>query len=215
MRVLGKLDKLDRITKFVSVGKKMKDSIPIGFWGGLMGTIAMDLSNLFFRKTGLSEKTYAQYAGSVLLSPLRLIFKQNLLFGQMLHLITGAILGIPLFNILKKTGKDNHPFKGAVFGIFTWEMLYSFGQRLGIVRVKTYTTRTHITSLIDNLVYGLTSTSTMVFLADPSVFPQVSNQPIETQSERQVPMHPEIRKGNPTSTTENKWISNPFDSDVI
>lgn len=53
MRVL---DKVDRITKFLSVGKKMKDSIPIGFLGGLMGTIAMGLSNIFSRKLDLAKK---------------------------------------------------------------------------------------------------------------------------------------------------------------
>lgn len=196
------LEKIDHITKFLSVGKNMKDSIPIGFLGGLMGTIAMDLSNILFKKTGLSEKTYAQYAGSVLLSPIRLVFKQNILLGQILHLMTGSILGIPMFNILRKTGKDNHGFKGAVYGIFTWEILYSFGQRLGLIRAKTYTTRTHITSLIDNIVYGLTSTSTMVFLANHSVFPKTSNQQIETRSESQMPKQYEIPKDNPIYTNE-------------
>jgi hypothetical protein len=203
------IDNIGRITKFLSVGNKMNDSIPIGFLGGLMGTIAMDLSNLFFKKTGLSEKTYAQYAGSVLLSPFRLIFKQNILFGQILHLITGSILGIPMINILKKTGKDNHQFKGAVYGIFTWEMLYSFGQRIGIVRAKTYTTRTLITTLIDTLVYGFASTSTMVFLADRSVFPKASNQQIENRSESQMSKQHEILIGNPTYTNENEININP------
>lgn len=196
-------NKIDRITKFLNVGKTMKDSMPIGFLGGLMGTLAMDLSNMIFKKTGLSEKTYAQYAGSVLLSPFRLIFKQNVLFGQILNLITGSILGIPLFNILKKFGKDNHQFKGAVYGIFTWEMLYSFGQRLGIVRAKTYTTKTHITSLIDNMIYGIASTSTMVFLAHHSVFPMASHPQIETQLERQIPKQYDMSKDNATYAKEN------------
>lgn len=138
------------------------------------------------------------------MSPFRLVFEQNILLGQILHLITGSILGIPMFIILRKTGKDNHQFKGAVYGIFTWEMLYSFGQRLGIIRTKTYTTRTHITSLIDNLVYGFASTSTMVFLADHSVFPKASNQQIETPSESQMPKQYNIPKGNPTYTNENE-----------
>lgn len=207
MRVL---DKLDRITNLLNLGKTMKDSIPIGFLGGFIGTITMDLSNQIFRRTGLSEKTYAQYAGSVLLSPLRLIFKQNRIFGQILHLMTGSILGIPLFNVLKKTGKDNHAFKGAVYGTFTWEMLYSFGQRLGIVRARTYTTRSHMTSLIDNLVYGIASTSTMVFLADPAVFPQASQQPIDTRSNPPMPKQPETVKDNPKDTTEKEWASDPL-----
>ncbi|MCO5387490.1 MAG: hypothetical protein NHB14_18925 [Desulfosporosinus sp.] len=44
------LHSLDQVSKFISSGKKMRDSIPIGFISGLMGTIAMDLSNLMFKK---------------------------------------------------------------------------------------------------------------------------------------------------------------------
>lgn len=196
-------DNIDRLTKFYSVGKTMKDSIPIGFIGGLIGTIAMNLSNLMFKKTGLSEKTYAQYAGSVMLSPFRLLLRKNYLFGQLLHLITGSILGIPLFAILKKTGKDNHLFKGAVFGTFTWEMLYTLGQRLGVVRSKTYKTRTHMTTLFDNLVYGLASSATMVFLADPTVFTQSKKRNKTSVADQTYKLN-EIPKGSPAPTNENE-----------
>ena len=178
------LDNINRLTKLYSAGKKMNDSIPIGFLSGFIGTIAMDMSNLFFKKTGLSEKTYAQYAGSVLLNPFRLLLRKNYLFGQLLHLLTGSLLGIPLFSVLKKTGKDNYLFKGGVYGIFTWEVLYTLGQRLGVFRSKSYTTRTHLTTLIDNLVYGLASTATIVFLTDPAVYNQAKNQ-ITTSPENQ------------------------------
>ncbi len=203
MKVLGSIDQL---TQFLRLGKKMKDSIPIGFLGGLVGTLAMDLSNIIFKKTGLSEKTYAQYAGSVLLSPFRLIFRENYLLGQILHLITGSILGIPMFNIMKKTGKDNYLFKGAVYGIFSWETLYSLRQRLGLVRSKTYTTRTHITTIIDTLVYGFVSTSAMVFLSDPTIFPQAINQQIETPAENHISKQQNIPKGDLTQTMENEML---------
>ena len=196
-------DNIDRLTKFYSVRKTMKDSIPIGFIGGLIGTIAMDLSNLMFKKTGLSEKTYAQYAGSVMLSPFRLLLGKNYHFGQLLHLITGSILGIPLFAILKKTGKDNHLFKGAVFATFTWEMLYTLGQRLGAIRSKTYKTRTHVTALVDNLVYGLASSATMIFLADPTVFTQSEKQNKTSVADQTYKLN-EIPKGGPASTNENE-----------
>lgn len=199
MRVL---DNLDQLAKVYSVGKKMKDSIPIGFLGGLAGTIAMNLSNLMFKKTGLSEKTYAQYAGSVLLNPFRLLLKKNYYFGQALNLMTGSVLGIPLFYVLKKTGKDNHLFKGVVYGTFTWEILYSLGQRVGLIRSKTYTTASHITSLIDNLVYGIVSTATMVFLTDPTVFTQAKKQ-IETSVENQPSKLNQIPIDNPIHPDEN------------
>lgn len=181
----------------------MKDSIPIGFLGGLMGTISMDLSNILFKKTGLSEKTYADYAGSVLLSPFRLFQRGNYLFGQLLHFITGSVLGIPMFNILKKTGKDNYLFKGTVYGTFTWGVLYTLGQRLGVVRSKTHKTRTHITSLIDNLVYGFVSTATMILLADPMVFTH-TEKPIEISVVDQTNKLNQVPKGSSSSNYGNE-----------
>ncbi|WP_052090331.1 DUF6789 family protein [Desulfosporosinus sp. HMP52] len=175
------LDNLNRVARYMNVSRNMRDSIPIGFLSGLVGTIAMDLSNIIFKKSGVSEKTYAQYAGSVLMSPFRLLLKENRILGQILHLITGSIVGIPLFAVLKKTGKDNYLFKGAVYGTFTWELLYSFGLRYGVFRTKAYSTRTHLTTLIDNLVYGFSSAATMVFLTDKAVFPNASKNQVETR----------------------------------
>lgn len=197
------LDNIDQLLKFYRVQNKMKDSIPIGILGGLMGTIAMDLSNILFKKTGLSEKTYADYAGSVLLSPFRLFQRGNFLFGQLLHFITGSVLGIPMFNILKKTGKDNYLFKGTVYGTFTWGVLYTLGQRLGVVRSRTYRTRTHITTLIDNLVYGFVSTATMILLADPKVFAHTEKQ-IEISAEDQTYKLNQAPKGSSASNYVNE-----------
>lgn len=181
----------------------MNDSIPIGFLGGLAGTIAMDLSNLIFKKSGLSEKTYAQYAGSVLLKPFKLLLRQNYLLGQLLHLITGSLLGIPMFSILKKTGRDNYLFKGAVYGTFTWETLYALGQRLGVIRTKSRTTKTHLTTLIDNLVYGFVSTATMVFLTDSAVFRRTNKQ-LGTSQEETIAKSDEVPRGNWDYIHENE-----------
>ncbi|SHI80670.1 DUF6789 family protein [Desulfosporosinus lacus] len=181
------LHSLDQVSKLINSGKKMRDSIPIGFISGLMGTIVMDLSNLMFKKTGISEKTYAQFAGSVLMRPSRLLLKENRILGQILHLITGSIIGIPLFAVLKKTGKDNYLFKGAIYGTFTWELLYSFGLRYNVFRSKAHSTSTHITTLIDNLVYGFVSSATIIFLTDHAVLPKGSDKQLETQMEGEMP----------------------------
>ncbi|HBV86150.1 MAG TPA: hypothetical protein DEF42_05745 [Desulfosporosinus sp.] len=192
------LDNLNQVVRLLSIGK-MKDSIPIGFLGGLAGTIFMDLSNIMFKKMGLSEKTYAQYAGSVVMKPFRLFFGANKLLGQILHLVTGSIIGIPLLAILKKTGKDNYLFKGAVFGTFTWELLYSFGLRYKVFRAEAHTTGTHFTTLIDNLIYGFVSSATMVFLADDSVFPKSPVKRAENTLESEII---EVRDSSSESTYE-------------
>lgn len=103
------------------------------------------------------------------------------------------------------TGKDNHLFKGVVYGTFTWEMLYTLGQRLGVVRSKTHNTRTHMTTttLFDNLLYGLASSATMVFLAEPSVFTQ-SEKRIGTSVDDPTYKLNQVPKDSSASTYENE-----------
>ncbi|MCO5387489.1 MAG: hypothetical protein NHB14_18920 [Desulfosporosinus sp.] len=112
---------------------------------------------------------------------------ENRILGQILHIITGSVVGIPLFAVLKKTGKDNYLFKGVIYGTFTWELLYSFGLRFGVFRTKSYSTRTHMTTLIDNLVYGFVSSATMIFLTDSAVFSKGSDKQLETKIESEMP----------------------------
>jgi len=98
---------------------KMKDSITVSIFSGLLGTLAMDVSNLLFWKKGKTEALYGHIAASVYVSPFRTNQRKNFWLGQIMHLITGSILAYPLTFILKKTGKDNLLVKGAFFGAVT------------------------------------------------------------------------------------------------
>ncbi len=82
-------------------------------------------------------------------------------------------------------------------------MLYTLGQRLGVVRSKTHNTRTHMTTLFDNLIYGLASSATMVFLAEPSVFTQ-SEKRIGTSVDDPTYKLNQVPKDSSASTYENE-----------
>src|SRR5665647_2042125 len=84
---------------------KMKDSIAVSILSGLLGTLAMDTSNLIFWKKGKTETLYGHISGSIFVNPFRLNQRKNFWLGQIMHLITGAVLAYPLNLILKKTGK--------------------------------------------------------------------------------------------------------------
>ncbi|ODA41542.1 hypothetical protein DSBG_1652 [Desulfosporosinus sp. BG] len=58
-------------------------------------------------------------------------------------MVTGAALGIPIYQMLKRTGKDHHIIKGAFAGTMAWGILYNFGQRAKLFSSKPHMTRSH------------------------------------------------------------------------
>lgn len=148
---------------------KMKDSITIGLLGGLIGTISMEITNGLIFKAKKTEVTYGQIAAQLLVSPIRTKQRKNFILGEIIHLAAGSLVGVPLFYILKKTGKDNYVIKGFLVSLSIYSALYAGGQRLGLFK-KLRLTKTHYSALFNHLIFGLTSAKAIVMLADPSVF---------------------------------------------
>ncbi len=156
------------ISLFNRLGKT-QDSILTGLLGGLVGTIFMDISNEVIYRAGKTEGRYATMAGQMFVSPTRTKQKKNFILGQILHLATGSIFGLPLMYILKKTGKDHYVAKGLVSSIITWGVLYTGGQKVGLYK-KTHLTKSQYSAMFNNLIYGITSAKAMLMMADSSVF---------------------------------------------
>lgn len=156
------------VQKLVKIGK-MKDSVTTGLVGGLMGAVAMELSSVMLFKTKKTEVTYGRIAGQFFVAPFRTKQKKNWLLGELLHLAVGATAGIPTLMILKKTGKDHYLSKGLLASMLTWGIFYNGGQRIGLFKSLAYS-KTHWASTFNNLVYGLVTSQSIVWLADPSIF---------------------------------------------
>ncbi len=155
---------------------KMNDSITVSIVSGLLGTLAMDISNLVFWRKGKTETLYGHIAGSVFVSPFRLNQRKNFWLGQIMHLITGAVLAYPLTLLLKKTGRDNLLVKGAFFGTVTWEFIYGIGQRFKVFSIKPHLTKTHYAELFSNIIYGVATAQALVTFSDQSMFPSTQNE---------------------------------------
>lgn len=159
---------------------KMKDSIAVSIFSGLLGTLAMDVSNFIFWKKGKTEALYGHIAGSVYVNPFRTNQRKNFWLGQITHLITGATLAYPLTFLLKKTGKDNFLLKGAFFGAVTWEFIYGMGQRFKVFSTKPRFTKSHYAELFNNIIYGVITAQALVSFSDPSIFPDTQNNTSKT-----------------------------------
>ncbi len=153
-----------------NLSPKIKDSINLGLTSGLVGTLTMDIFNLLNWRRNRSESLYGHMAGSVLMKGFRTKKVDNFIFGEIIHIITGVLAGIPLVFLFKKSGKDSHLIKGAAYGSFIWMVYYVFGIKLGMFNTQPKLNRTHFSSLWQNVLYGVVTAKSIVSLAHPAVF---------------------------------------------
>ena len=160
---------------------KMKDSVTVSLFSGILGTLVMDASNLLLWRTKNTEALYGHIAGSVYVRPFRTNQRKNFWLGQIIHLVTGAILAYPLNLLLIRTGKDHATIKGAFFGAVTWEFIYGFGQRFSVFLTKPHMTKTHYAELFSNILYGVATAKALVTFSEPS---NHANHPITTTAQK-------------------------------
>lgn len=143
-----------KLWKIVQSASK-DDFIMQGAIGGLFGTFAMDLFNFVMYKIGISEVLWGSYVATILM-PVRDTKKpKNFILGEIEHLLTGILLGIPLSFIFNKTSKKNFLLKGSGYGLVTWASFYNVLTKLGLFQSKDKTTRAYYSTLIQSLIYGL------------------------------------------------------------
>lgn len=151
--------------------RRLRDSISLGLFSGLMGNLAKGLFNLFTWKTEKNEVLYPHLASSMFFAPRRTKRRKPFLVGSLADLSMGAIFGIPLVYILKKTGKDNFMVKGAGFGALLWVVFYGAGHNLPIVSIKPKKSRSPLWAFLEHLLFGVGTACTAVKFADPGTFP--------------------------------------------
>lgn len=149
---------------------KIKDWLLLSFVSGLVGTVAVDLINLPFWKRNKTEMMYGSLAGSIIMRGIRTKRRENFIIGQIYHMLTGGVLGIFNFLVLKTSGKDHYLIKGVLSGAIIWGTLNNIGQRLGLFRAKMHSSTSFYVSLLGNCIYGLVTASTLVTLAGPKMF---------------------------------------------
>ena len=181
------MEQLNNIFNFLKTIQrvfKIKDSIAVSLFSGLLGTLVMDASNFLLWKARKTEALYGHIAGSIFVSPYRTNQRKNFLLGQITHMITGAVLAIPLNLMLKKTGKDHLALKGAFFGSITWELIYGIGQRFKVFSTKPHMTKTHFAELFNNTIYGITTALALVAFSEQSMFPDIQSKTTAQNTQR-------------------------------
>ncbi|NLP44529.1 MAG: hypothetical protein GX351_07870 [Peptococcaceae bacterium] len=169
---------IEQITNIARSIPKVKDSITLGVISGLLGTLALDILNLRNWRRNKTESLYGHIAGSIFMKGFRTKRRGNFLFGQINHMLSGALAGIPLVYLFKFTGKDHPILKGASYGSVIWMVYYVLGIKSGLFRSSPKLNKSHKSNLWQNLVFGVASAKAITSLADPSIF---RTAPLEEQ----------------------------------
>jgi hypothetical protein len=173
---------------------KIKDSVSLGLVSGGLATLFLDAMNFFSWKNKKSESLYGHVAGSVLMRGFRTKKRNNFVLGQMIHLITGALTGIPLVYIFKMTGKDHQIVKGTAFGSLVYMVYYVFGIRIGAFYSPPKHNKSHLKSLWLHLLFGIIASKAVITFGHPSLFSRihitrVDNQRLNTKIDPWTPQY--------------------------
>jgi hypothetical protein len=133
----------------------------------------MDVLGLLLFATRKMELTYGHLTAGIFvrhLRPIRTKFRENFWLGEIFHIFNGMGLGVGIATFFKNTGKRFCLIKGLMLGGLIWQVLYGIGTSLGPLRVKPNLAKTHYSSLLINLLFGVVTSQAVVTLAHPSVF---------------------------------------------
>jgi uncharacterized membrane protein YagU involved in acid resistance len=97
----------------------MKDSVVVGFTGGLLGTLGDEVVHWLAVLLKIAGSTTGHYI-SQLIFPHQKVTLEKLLMSEGTHLLAGGILGIAIVVVYKITGYDYAIFKGVGFGALMW-----------------------------------------------------------------------------------------------
>lgn len=151
--------------------KKIKDRMTLGIVSGLVGTILKIATDEVFLRTKISQRSFRETASGVWVSSRR---QAKNLYGQLLGTIMDLGLGmvgsVAQVQILSKTGKNNLFTKGAFFGVTFGATITAMLSGFNTNKVKPKDSKSNLSYVISNTIFGLGTTYTAAVLGDESLW---------------------------------------------
>lgn len=177
--------------------KKIKDRMTLGIVSGLIGAVLKIASDEVFLRTKISQRSFRETASGVWVSSRRQAKNTyGQLLGTIMDLGLGMVGSVAQVQILSKTGKDNLFSKGAFFGVTFGAAITAMLSGFNTNKVKPKDSKSNLSYVISNTIFGLSATYSAVLLADESLWdaPPANNY---------------IQPTIPTSAEKEKMKQNP------
>lgn len=135
----------------------MRDTIVLGAVAGTIGAVVMLAVNLILFVGGVAAFSQLHQAARAVLPPgSPLGTTPALALGLVVTLMLAIILGLFAVYIVNKTGRDYAWFKGLLYGIAVWVVVYGLlGPLFVPVQILRPDLLTSVSFLASHLAYGL------------------------------------------------------------
>lgn len=163
----------------------MKDSMVVGLISGATGSVAVEFINVLLG----NKLFFGKVASSMVVNPLRSFRLKNILLGEIMHITVGAGIGSVIVGLLKTTGKDMLMLKWLFVSMSAWIGLHHLGNKIGLFSLRPHSTKNHYFDLIQHVLYGITTSAAIKYLADPVMFQQSSTSKGKTQTCEKSPLY--------------------------
>jgi hypothetical protein len=151
--------------------KKIKDRMTLGIVSGLFGTILKIASDEVFLRTKISQRSFRETASGVWVSSRRQAKNPyGQLLGAIMDLGLGMVGSVAQVQILSKTGKDDLFTKGAFFGVTFGATITAMLSGFNTNKVKPKDSKSNLSYLISNTIFGLGATYSAALLGDESLW---------------------------------------------
>lgn len=132
----------------------MKDRVLIGSLSGMAGATVITIFSIIFRLFGVSSIEMLLLNSSVFLPESASRGLEGVIFGFLINLFIGSIVGIFFIYIFPSIGADYLWYKGILLGAFTWLFVDGFIGRVLELPIKD-DVFDHVIFVVLNIVFGI------------------------------------------------------------
>lgn len=134
----------------------IRDRIALGTLAGITGTIPSLVLNFISVQIGFAKFYSFQISSSIYLFPGLTDSLYGLIFGGMIWLGFGILLGILITYLLTYTGRDFWWLKGPLVSfIVMFVGIYGIMYTFGAAQIVPFDLATNLSQAVENLIFGL------------------------------------------------------------
>lgn len=137
----------------------MKDKVTLGFLAGLAGGIVMNILDQIMFFSGLTNLVHPDWATALILGT-RATSIPEFIFGFLMQLFHAGIMGIVFTAFMSFAGRENHLFKGIIYGVTVFLITLGTAILLYTPAINPLSLNTAISNVMTSGVYGLVLSQT-------------------------------------------------------
>jgi hypothetical protein len=132
----------------------MVDRVNTGFIGGFIAAIAMNIVDYFLVFIGFDREGLYQWGSVVIFGKIAGNLSEMIL-GQFAQIFFAGFLGIIFAYIYSKLDKTLPIFKGWIYGVLVWFLVYAVAIAIRLPYLQTHSVNSTISHIITASVYGV------------------------------------------------------------